>query len=54
MVKDIITHIISIYNDSFEDNISIIIITWRCIKKLHTNLQVTLSEDYHYFAFAIL
>ena len=45
MVKDIITHIVSIYYDSFGD-IIVIIITWGCIKKLHTNLQVTLIKDY--------
>ena len=29
--------------------LSIIITTWPCIKKLHTNLQVTLIENYQYF-----
>ena len=27
--------------------LNIIITTWPCIKKLHTNLQVTLIEHYH-------
>ena len=52
MVKDIIAHIVSIYYDSFGD-IIVIIITWGCIKKLHTNLQVTLIKDYQVSLFCV-